>query len=40
MNNQARLSNGDFFDHIGAIPDGSVDLVITDPPYRNISGGQ
>lgn len=39
MNNQARLSNGDFFDHIGAIPDGSVDLVITDPPYRNISGG-
>lgn len=28
------LIRGDCFDHLGAVPDGSVDLILTDPPYN------
>lgn len=31
---------GDCLDLMMAIPDGSVDLIVTDPPYRCISGGR
>lgn len=33
------LINGDFVDQIKGIPDCSVDLVLTDPPFKVISGG-
>lgn len=33
------LHNGDCLELMKGIPDGSVDLVVTDPPYRTISGG-
>ncbi|GAG82775.1 unnamed protein product, partial [marine sediment metagenome] len=29
------LMNGDCLDCMGDIPDGSVDLILTDPPYGN-----
>lgn len=35
-----RLYNGDSLELLKQIPDNSVDLVVTDPPYRTISGGQ
>lgn len=31
---------GDCLELMKTIPDGSVDLVLTDPPYRVISGGK
>lgn len=34
------LMNGDFMECVKNIPDKSVDLVVTDPPYRCISGGK
>ena len=34
-----RLECGDCLEIIKNIPDNSVDLVVTDPPYRTISGG-
>ena len=33
------LLNGDCLELMKTIPDGSVDMVLTDPPYRTISGG-
>lgn len=33
------LMLGDCLDRMKEIPDGSVDLVVTDPPYKVISGG-
>ena len=33
------LRQGDCLEEMKKIPDGSVDLVLTDPPYRTISGG-
>ena len=33
------LQNGSCLDFIKTIPDSSVDLIVTDPPYRTISGG-
>lgn len=33
------LMQGDCLELISTIPDGSVDMVLTDPPYRVISGG-
>ena len=35
-----KLYNGDSLELLKQIPDNSVDLVVTDPPYRTISGGQ
>jgi len=34
-----KLYNGDCLEVMKDIPDGSVDLIVTDPPYRTISGG-
>ena len=34
------LEYGDCLEVLKSIPDGSVDLVVTDPPYRCISGGR
>lgn len=34
-----KLMHGDCLELMKEIPDGSVDLVLTDPPYRVISGG-
>ena len=31
--------HGDCFDVMRSLPDGSVDVIVTDPPYRVISGG-
>ena len=33
------LMQGDCLERMKEIPDGSVDMVLTDPPYRTISGG-
>ena len=33
------LQNGSCLDFIKTLPDSSVDLIVTDPPYRTISGG-
>ena len=35
------LYNADIYKHIGNIPDGSIDLILTDPPYllSGLSGG-
>lgn len=33
------LLHGDCLELMKDIPDGSVDLIVTDPPYRTISGG-
>ena len=30
-----RLVNGDCFDELRAVPDNSVNLVLTDPPYSS-----
>lgn len=35
-----KLFKGDFLDIIKAIPNDSIDLVVTDPPYKVISGGK
>lgn len=35
-----RLMLGDCLERMKEIPDGSVDLVLTDPPYRVFSGGK
>jgi site-specific DNA-methyltransferase (adenine-specific) len=37
--NSARLIHGDFLEVIKDIPADSVDLVLTDPPFKVISGG-
>jgi len=34
-----KLMHGDCLELMKEIPDGSIDLVLTDPPYRVISGG-
>ena len=34
-----RIYNEDCLEGMKRIPDGSVDLVVTDPPYRTITGG-
>lgn len=34
-----KLYNGDCMEVMKDIPDNSIDLIITDPPYRTISGG-
>ena len=34
-----KLYNGDCMEVMKTIPDNSIDLIITDPPYRTISGG-
>ena len=34
-----KLIHGDCLEVMKDIPDGSVDLIVTDPPYRTISGG-
>lgn len=34
-----KLYNDDCFEVIKTIPDGSVDLVVTDPPYEHVTGG-
>lgn len=33
-----KLLHGDCFDHVTDIPDGSVDLILTDPPYGTVRG--
>ena len=33
------MMQGDCLERMKEIPDGSVDMVLTDPPYRTISGG-
>ena len=35
-----KLLNGDCLELIKKIPDNSVDLIVTDPPYKCISGGK
>ena len=35
-----QLLHGDCLELLKEIPDGSVDLIVTDPPYRCISGGR
>lgn len=35
-----KLLNGDCLELMKSIPDGSIDLIVTDPPYRCISGGE
>lgn len=35
----SQLIHGDCLEEMKKIPDGSVDLVLTDPPYKTISGG-
>lgn len=32
--NSIRLIHGDFYEEVGKLPDASVDLIITDPPYN------
>ena len=34
--NKARLINGDCKEHLGLLPDGFVDLIVTSPPYDNL----
>lgn len=34
------LRQGDSLELMKTIPDGSIDLIVTDPPYRSISGGK
>ena len=33
------LQQGDCLELIKDIPDGSIDAVITDPPYEHVTGG-
>ena len=33
------LRQGDCLEVMKDIPDNSIDLIVTDPPYRTISGG-
>lgn len=35
-----QLFHGDFLDLIKKVPDNSIDLIVTDPPYKCISGGK
>ena len=35
-----KIYNEDCLEGMKRIPDGSIDLIVTDPPYRNISGGK
>ncbi len=39
MKKEINLINRDCLEVMKDIPDGSVDLIVTDPPYRTISGG-
>ena len=34
-----RIYNEDCLEGMKRIPDGSVDLIVTDPPYKTITGG-
>lgn len=34
-----KLLNGDCLELIAKIPDNSIDLIVTDPPYKTITGG-
>ena len=34
-----RIYNQDCLEGMKSIPDNSIDLVVTDPPYKTISGG-
>ena len=40
-NNDIRLYNGDCMEVLKSLPDNSVDLIVTNPPYliEKISGG-
>lgn len=40
MLNDIDLRHGDCLELMKDIPDGSIDLIVTDPPYRGISGGR
>ena len=40
LSKSVNLFNGDCLEVMKGIPDGSVDCVITDPPYKVISGGK
>ena len=40
LSKNINLFNGDCLEVMKGIPDGSVDCVITDPPYKVISGGK
>lgn len=40
LSNDINLFQGDCLEVMKGIPDGSVDLVLTDPPYKVISGGK
>lgn len=35
-----KLINGDAIEYLKSIPDESIDLIVTDPPYKTISGGK
>lgn len=35
-----KIHNIDFVEGIKMLPDNSIDLIVTDPPYRGISGGR
>lgn len=37
---ETSLYNGDCYELIPRLPDTSIDLVVTDPPYRIIMGGK
>lgn len=39
MKNSIKLINGNTMDKIRKLPSNSIDLILTDPPYRTISGG-
>ena len=36
---EIKLIHGDCLEKMKDIPDGSIDLILTDPPYKVISGG-
>lgn len=40
MKEQYKLHNGDALDILASMEDESIDLVVTDPPYKCISGGK
>ena len=40
MKEQYKLYNGDALDILASMEDESIDLVVTDPPYKCISGGK
>ena len=38
-NNDLTLMYGDCFELMKNIPDGSIDLIVTDPPFLHVKGG-